>query len=63
MSETMIIALISSVATLLVTLITLIANTYIERFKSRLEVMNKEYQLKRENLNEIYRTLISIINL
>lgn len=63
MSDTMITALVSAGATLLVSIVTLIANTFIERFKSKLEIQQKEYQSKREHLNEVYKELISIINL
>jgi hypothetical protein len=63
MSETMITALISAGATLAVAIITLLVNAYIESFRSKLEVQQKMFQSKRENLNDIYKTLISIINL
>ncbi len=63
MSETMITALISAGATLTVTIITLIVNAYIEKFRSKLEIQQKMFQSKKENLNDIYKVLISIINL
>lgn len=49
MSETMIAALIGAGATLLVTVIT--------------QIKHKEYQSKRDNLNEVYKNLITIVNL
>ena len=46
-----------------VTLITLFVNALIERFKSRFEMQQKEYQSKREHLTEVYKELIAIVNL
>lgn len=63
MSETMIIALVSAGATLLVSIITLIVNAFIDRFKSKLEIQQNMYQSKRNNLNDVYKALISIVNL
>lgn len=63
MSDAMLVALVSSGATLLVTIVTLTANAHIERFKSRSEIQQKACQSKRENLNDVYISLISIINL
>lgn len=63
MSDTMLTAFIGGGGTLLVSIVTLVANAYIERFKSKLEMQQKEYQTKREHLNEVYRELIAIINL
>lgn len=63
MSDTMITALVSAGGTLLVSIITLIANAFIERFKTKLEIQQKEHESKREHLNDIYKELISIINL
>lgn len=63
MSDTMLTALISVGGTLLVSIVTLVANAFIERFKSRSEIQQKEYQSKREHLNEVYKELIAIINL
>lgn len=63
MSDTIIAALVSSGVTLLVTMVTLVANALIERFKKKSEVQQNAYQFKREVLNGIYKTLISIINL
>jgi len=63
MSETMIAALIGAGATLLVTLITQLATVFISKYKSSLEMRQKEYQSKRGNLHEVYKTLISVINL
>lgn len=63
MSDTMITALVSAGGTLLVSIVTLITNAFIERFKTKLEIQQKDRQLKREHLNDIYKELISIINL
>lgn len=63
MSDTMLACLISSGVTLLVCIVTFVTNTYIERFKSRFEWQQKEFQSKREYLSEVYKELISIINL
>lgn len=62
MSETMITVLISVGATLIVTVITSIANVYIEVFRNKFEIDQKKLQSKNENLNDIYKQLISIIN-
>lgn len=62
MSDTMITALISAGATLTVSIVTLIVNANIEKFKGKLDMQQKMLQSKRENLNDIYKTLISIIN-
>ncbi|WP_346244085.1 hypothetical protein MKZ19_06215 [Shouchella clausii] len=62
MSEAMITALISAGATLTVTIVTLTVNAYIEMFRSKLEIHQKILQSKRENLNDVYKKLISIIN-
>lgn len=59
----MLAALISAGGTLLVSIVTLVANAFIERFKSKSEIQQKEYQSKRERLNEVYKELIAIINL
>ncbi len=63
MSEPMLIALLSSGVTLFTAMVTLIANAHIERFKSEQEQKNKKYEAKREHLNDVYKTLISIINI
>lgn len=63
MSDTMIAALIGAGATLIVAVVTLITNAFIEKYKSKLEIQRKEHQTKREHLNEVYKELISIINL
>ncbi len=63
MSDAMLAALISAGGTLLVSIVTLVANAFIERFKSKSEIQQKEYQSKRERLNEVYKELIAIINL
>lgn len=63
MSDAMLAALISAGGTLLVSIVTLVANAFIERFKSKSEIQQKEYQSKREHLNEVYKELIAIINL
>lgn len=44
------------------TVITSIANLYIEIFRSKFEIDQKTLQSKNENLNDIYKQLISIIN-
>lgn len=62
MSETMIAALISAGVTLLVTIITQISTVFISKYKSSMEIKQKEYQSKRDNLNEVYKSLISIVN-
>ena len=59
MSETIIVAFISAGATLLVQIIAVL----ISKFKSNLEVEQKWYQSKQDNLHEVYKTLISAINL
>lgn len=59
----MLTALISAGGTLMVSIVTLVANAFIERFKSKSEIQQKEYQSKRERLNEVYKELIAIINL
>ncbi len=63
MSETLIAALIGAGASLIVTVVTLCTNAFIEKYKSKLEIQQKMYRLKRDNLNDLYRTLISIVNL
>ncbi|MGL4607687.1 MAG: hypothetical protein ACRCU3_09515 [Eubacteriaceae bacterium] len=63
MSETMIAALIGAGSTLLVTVITQITTVFISKYKSNLEIKHKEYQSKRDNLNEVYKNLITIVNL
>ncbi len=63
MSETMIAAFIGAGATLLVTLIAQITTVWISRYINMLEIKQKEYQTKRENLNEVYKTLVSVVNL
>lgn len=63
MSDTMIVGIISAGGTLLVTLITQASTIFISKFKSNLEIKHMEHQVKRENLNEVYKHLISIINL
>lgn len=63
MSDAMLAALISAGGTLLVSIVTLVANAFTERFKSKSEIQQKEYQSKRERLNEVYKELIAIINL
>ena len=62
MSETMIAALIGAGATLLVTIITQISTVFISKYKSSMEIKQKEYQSKRNNLNEVFKSLISIVN-
>ena len=63
MSDVMLAAFISAVVTLMVNIVTLVTNIFVERFKSKSEIQRKEYQSKRERLNEVYKELIAIINL
>ncbi len=63
MSETMIIALISGGATLIVTVVTSILNVRTEVFRNKFKTQQKRLDTKNENLNNVYRQLISIINL
>lgn len=63
MSESMLVACVSAGGTLLVSIVTLSANAFIERFKSKSEIQQKEFQAKREHLSEVYKELIAIINL
>lgn len=63
MSDSMITALVSAGGTLIVSIVTLVANAFIERFRNKSEMKQKDYQSKREHLNEVYKELISIINL
>lgn len=58
----MVIALISAGATLIVTVVTLITNVYIEMFRSKFATHQKTLQSKTENLSDVYKQLISIIN-
>ena len=44
MSDTILVAFISAGGTLLVSIVTLVANAFIERFKSKSEIQEKEYQ-------------------
>lgn len=62
MSVTMITALISAGATLTVTMVTMIVNLYIEVIRRKFETHQKTIQSKKENLSDVYKTLISIIN-
>lgn len=63
MSDPMITALVSAGGTLIVSIVTLVASAFIERFRNKSEMKQKDYQSKREHLNEVYKELISIINL
>lgn len=63
MSETMIAALIGAGVTLLTALITQITTIACSIFKAKLEIKQKEYKSKRDSLNEVYKNLISIINI
>lgn len=63
MSETMIAALIGAGATLLITLITQTITVFMFKFKSNMEIKQIEHQLKKEKLDGVYKTLISVINL
>lgn len=63
MSEPMVIALISAGATLIVTVVTSILNVRTEVFRNKFNTHQKRLETKKENLNNVYRQLISIINL
>ncbi|WP_312731394.1 hypothetical protein [Enterococcus sp.] len=63
MSETSIATFIGAVVTLAATVLTQIVHAHVEKNKSRWEMQQKEYQSKRERLNEVYKELITIINL
>lgn len=63
MPNTVITALISIGGTLLVSIITQVSNAYIERFRRKLKMQQKENQIKRKHLNEVYIELSSILNL
>lgn len=63
MTDTMLVAFIGAGGALLVSIVTLMANAFLERFKSGTETQQKEYQAKREYVTEVYKELISIINL
>lgn len=56
-------AILSSVGTFIITVLTYIANIKIEKFKSESENERREIEIKREQLNKTYQELISIINL
>lgn len=45
------------------TMFTALARAGATMFKSELEIQQKMYQLKRDNLNDVYKALISIVNL
>ena len=62
MSETMIATLIGSGVTLTITIVTLFINALIEKYKCRLAIQQKKYEVKRERLNGIYEKLIDIVN-
>lgn len=62
MSETMIATLIGSGVTLTITIVTLFINALIEKYKCRLAIQQKKYEVKREKLNGIYEKLIDIVN-
>lgn len=63
MFDEILVSLISKGSTLLRSTVTLVVKAFIERFKSRSEMHQQEYQSKREHLNEVYKKLITIINL
>lgn len=63
MADTILVACVSAVGALLVSIVTQVVNVYIERFKGKVEIQQKELQIKRERLNEIYKELITIVNL
>lgn len=63
MSETIIAALIGAGATLVVTVVTQITYAFVERTKNEIEMRQKAYETKRNNLNDVYKELITIINM
>ena len=63
MSETMIATLIGSGVTLTITIVTLFINALIEKYKCRLAIQQKKYEVKRERLNGIYEKLILLISI
>lgn len=62
MPETMIVALISVVGTLAATIVVQIVTVYIFTFRNKLDIKQKEYQNKRDNLTVVYKTLLSVLN-
>lgn len=56
-------ALIGAGATMVVSALTLIVNVGIDKIKVKGDIQWKEYETKREHLNDVYKKLISIINL
>ena len=50
MSDPMITALVSAGGTLIVSIVTLVANAFIEGFRNKSEMKQKDYQSKREHL-------------
>ncbi len=63
MSETLIATLIGAGVTLLATSITQAINVFMFKFKSNMEIKQIEHQLKKEKLDGVYKSLISVINL
>lgn len=63
MSEKMMSALIGAGVALITTIVTTIVNAIINKNKCKMEIKLKEQQTKREHLNEVYKSLIAIINL
>jgi hypothetical protein len=63
MSETMLAALIGSGTTLLVGAVTLIVSAFSERLRRITEIQQNIIKSKRENLIDVYKKLISIVNL
>ncbi len=62
MSETIISALIGAGVTLFTVVVTTITNACIESKKRKMDMRQKIYESKRENLNDIYEKLISVVN-
>jgi hypothetical protein len=63
MSETVQIAIIGIVGTLLAPVVSLICNYFIERYKIKELEKRDKFETKREKLTDIYKELINIINL
>lgn len=63
MTDTLISTLIGSGITLIVAVVTSLSSTHIEMYKNKEKVKQQEYQMKRENLHNVYMELIKIVNL
>ena len=63
MSENIIIMIVSSIATLCITLITQLFLFFTNKLKYKYESKQIEYKIKKEKLEDIYLKLTSIINL